>query len=306
MAAVVTKRKKIQFSKGCVYEGKPFSGCRWVEDKFDGLRGGIMFEGNTGSAVTLTGLPIPNAQHIIDELASNGNFRGMMLDGELKSTNWNESSSIVKTQSPHPHALDLQFYVFDLIPLGIWERKDTTCVLQERKMELRRRMEYDQRVKAHREMPHVKYVDHISVKENDHAMLLTLRNEAISRGLEGIMIKDPSAVYAYRKTNDWLKWKPVNEDDFVITGAKEGLGKHAGRLGALNVVGMKDITSRKNLIDYAFEVGGGYTDLERQELWSDFLNGRVLGRILQAEFEIAADIPVRNPVFIRMRDDKDM
>src|SRR5271157_5070738 len=96
MTAVVTKRKKIQFSKGNVYEGKPFSGCRWVEDKFDGLRGGVMFEGNTGSAVTLTGLPIPNAQHIIDELEASGNFRGMMLDGELKSINWNESSSIVK------------------------------------------------------------------------------------------------------------------------------------------------------------------------------------------------------------------
>ena len=298
MAPVVTKRKNIGFAKGNVYEGKPFKGIRWAEDKLDGLRGGIMFDGNKGSAVTLTGLPIPNAQHIVDELSRSGNFRGMMIDGELKSTNWNESSSIVKTQSPHPHALDLKFHVFDIIPLGIWERKDTTCFLEDRKMELRAR------IGRSKGLEHIHYVDHVVVRENDHAMLLTLRNKAIARGLEGIMIKDPSAVYAYRKTNDWLKWKPVNEDDFVITGVTEGLGKHAGRLGAVNVIGVQDVTTRKRLINYKFEVGGGYTDHEREEYWADFLNGRLIGRIIQAEFEEAEDIPVRNPVFIRIRDDK--
>ena len=63
MAPVVERRKKIQFSKGNVYEGKPFNEERWVEDKLDGLRGGIIFDGGSGSAVTLTGLPVPNAQH---------------------------------------------------------------------------------------------------------------------------------------------------------------------------------------------------------------------------------------------------
>src|SRR4051812_19772720 len=100
MAAVVERRKKIQFSKGNVYEGKPFNEERWVEDKLDGLRGGIIFdvEGN-GTAVTLTGLPIPNAQHIVDEIATSGQFVGMMLDGEFKGRDWNESQSIVKKQS---------------------------------------------------------------------------------------------------------------------------------------------------------------------------------------------------------------
>ena len=295
MAPVVTKRKKIQFAKGHVYEGKPFSGVRWVEDKFDGLRGGFMFDAGSGEAVTLTGLPIPNAKHIVDEIMGSKNFRGMFLDGELKSTNWNESSSIVKTQSPHPHALDLQFHVFDILPLEIWEGQLPSAVLMDRKSDLRAR------ISRSKGLDHIVYTEHVSVQENAHGALLKLRNEAISRGLEGIMIKDPLAKYAFKKTNDWLKWKPVNEDDFVITGFKEGLGKHVGRLGALEVIGVNEITNRKNLIGYKFEVGGGYTDHEREELWADVLNGRIIGRILQAEFEVAADIPVRNPVFIRMR-----
>lgn len=296
MAPVVTKRKMIQFAKGNVYEGKPFGAARYIEDKLDGLRGGIIFDGESSSAVTLTGLPVPNAQHIVYELAASGQFEDMVIDGEFKGRDWNESQSLVKTQKPHPDADNLKFYVFDCMPTEQWASKALTLPLAKRKANLKARLNLSI-------LPHVVYVDHKLIHSSEQ--VLPFRNEANSRGLEGIMIKDPDAPYAFKKNNYWLKCKPVNEDDFEITGAAIGLGKHAGRLGAVSVIGVKDLTTRKNLVEYKFDVGGGFTDHEREMYWADFLNGKLIGRKVQVEFEIAEDIPVRNPVFMRIRDDKD-
>jgi DNA ligase-1 len=291
MAAVVERRKKIQFSKGNVYEGKPFNEERWVEDKLDGLRGGCIIQGADSSAVTLTGLPIPNAQHIVDELWASGQFDGMMVDGEFKGRDWNESQSIVKKQSPHPDALNLKYYVFDIMPIETWESKKGSLPLSLRKQDLKTRL-------TRSVLPHVVYVDHERIFSD--TSVIPLRNAAVKRGLEGIMIKDPTAPYAFRKNNDWLKCKPIKEDDFVITGATEGRGKNAKMLGALAITAP---ISGQIIVS---EVGTGFDDMTRKKLWADFLNGRLLGRMVQVEYqEITEDNSLRFPAFMRMRDDKE-
>jgi ATP-dependent DNA ligase len=290
MAPVVERRKKIQFSKGNVYVGKPFNELRWVEDKLDGLRGGIIFKGNVGTAVTLTGLPIPNAQHIVDELAASGQFDDQMIDGEFKGRDWNESQSIVKKQSPHPDALNLKFHVFDTMPTTVWETQKGSAPLCARKESLKKRV-------TGSILPHVVYVEHRPIFSD--MQVIPARNEANARGLEGIMIKVPDALYAFRKNNDWLKCKPINEDDFVITGATEGRGKNEKMLGALA------ITAPINGQIIVSEVGTGFDDMMRKRLWADFLNGRLLGRLVQVEYqEITEDNSLRFPAFMRMRDDK--
>jgi len=291
MAPVVERRKKIQFSKGNVYEGKPFNEERWVEDKLDGLRGGVIFDGGSGSAVTLTGLPIPNAQHIVDEFAASGQFDGMMIDGEFKGRDWNESQSIVKKQSPHPDALNLKYYVFDIMPTETWESMKGSLPLNLRKQDLEKRL-------TRSILPHVVYVDHKSIFSD--TQVIPARNEAVARGLEGIMLKVPTAPYAFKKNNDWLKCKPIKEDDFEITGATEGRGKNEKMLGALA------ITAKIGNVQIVSEVGTGFDDLTRKRLWADFLNGKLLGRLVQVEYqEVTEDNSLRFPSFMRVRDDKE-
>lgn len=288
MAAVVERRKKIQFSKGNVYEGKPFEGLRWVEDKLDGLRGGIIFKGNVGTAVTLTGLPIPNAQHIVDEFSASGQFDDQMIDGEFKGKDWNESQSIVKKQSKHPDALNLKFHVFDTMPTHVWEAASGSLPLTLRKQDLEKRL-------CRSILPHVVLVPHRTIVSD--AQVIPARNEANARGLEGIMIKVPTAPYAFKKNNDWLKCKPVNEDDFTIEGATVGRGKNADMLGALALVGFVGSTLVRS------EVGTGFDDLTRKQLWADYLNGKLIGRIVQVEYqEVTEDNSLRFPSFMRTRD----
>jgi ATP-dependent DNA ligase len=289
MAPVVERRKKIQFAKGNVYEGKPFGAARYVEDKLDGLRGGIIFDGDSASAVTLTGLPIPNAQHVIDEMAASGQFDDMMIDGEFKGRDWNESQSIVKTQKPHPDADNLKFYAFDCMPTEQWESKALTLPLAKRKANLKARLNLSI-------LPHVVYVNHKLIHSSEQ--VIPARNEAVARGLEGIMLKDPDAPYAFKKNNYWLKCKPINEADFFITGAFVGRGKNANMLGALQIMNEK--------LGVECEVGTGFDDLTRKQLWADYLNGRLMGRIVQVEYqEVTEDNALRFPAFMRMRDDKD-
>lgn len=289
MAPVVVRRKKVQFAKGNVFEGKPFAAARYVEDKLDGLRGGIIIRDGKGEAVTLTGLPIPNAQHIIDELVASGQFDNTMVDVELKGKDWNESQSIVKTQKPHPDALNLKAYIFDCMSAEAWEKQIKILPLAKRKAELRARFTYSI-------LPHCVFVEHTLIHSD--AQVIPLRNAAVARGLEGVMVKDPDACYAFKKNNDWLKAKPIKEADFFITGAFVGRGKNADMLGALQIMNEK--------LDVECEVGTGFDDLTRKQLWADFLNGKLIGRICQVEYqEVTEDKSLRFPSFMRMRPDKD-
>lgn len=287
MAPVVERRKKIQFAKGNVYEGKPFEGVRWTEPKYDGLRGAVL---DTEVAVTLTGLDIPNAALIVKELADSGQFEGMVLDGEFLADDWNLSQSIVKSQKPHPEVDKLNFRVFDMLTVDEWNSKTCTRTLTERKQELTKRLKA-----AIATVPHVYLTPHTIVRtELDIRVEL---DEHVLRGFEGIMIKDPDSTYSFKKNNDWLKAKPVNEGDFFITGAFVGRGKQAGMLGALQIMNEE--------LNVECEVGTGFDDATRIQLWTDFNSQTLIGRICQVEYqEVTEDNSLRFPSFVRMRDDK--
>ena len=65
-------------------------------------------------------------------------------------------------------------------------------------------------------------------------------------GFEGLVL---------RQSDHWIKVKPEETHDVAITGFVEGKGKHLGRLGY--------VTTDKGA------VGAGFTDAERQLLWTE-------------------------------------
>jgi DNA ligase-1 len=109
-----------------------------------------------------------------------------------------------------------------------------------------------------------------------------LNAHAIANGYEGIMIKDPNAVYETKRSVAWLKQKPFIEVSLTVIGLEEGTGKNAGRLGALIVEGVDDgKTIRTN-------VGSGLTDEQREEIWDNQTS--VIGQIV----EVRADAATKN------------
>jgi DNA ligase-1 len=131
-----------------------------------------------------------------------------------------------------------------------------------------------------------------------HDQLQRYAEDAVFRGLEGIMIKDVAAPYECRRSSSWMKWKPTITVDLAIVGFEEGTGRNVGRLGAIVCEG----TDNGKLI--GVNVGSGLSDLQRDQYW---LNRDSL---LEQVVEVQADAVTQNqdgtyslrfPRFVRFR-----
>jgi DNA ligase-1 len=85
--------------------------------------------------------------------------------------------------------------------------------------------------------------------------------ETVKAGYEGIMVKDPESPYETKRTASWLKIKPFIEVSLTVVGFEEGTGKNVGMLGAVIFEGEDD--GRFIHVN----VGGGFSDEERDEIW---------------------------------------
>ena len=101
-----------------------------------------------------------------------------------------------------------------------------------------------------------------------------INTQAVAGGYEGIMIKDPLAVYECDRTVAWLKIKPFIEVSLEVQDVEVGTGKNAGRLGALVCEGVDDGQAIR------VNVGSGFTDDLRNSIWLDRTS--VIGQVLKS------------------------
>jgi DNA ligase-1 len=125
-----------------------------------------------------------------------------------------------------------------------------------------------------------------------------INQEAVDGGYEGIMIKDPVAIYECKRSVAWLKLKPFIEVSLEVTDVEEGTGRNQGRLGALVCGGQDDGR------DIIVNCGSGFTDDDRATYWDH--RNRLVGQIV----EVRADAVTQNqdgtyslrfPRFLRFR-----
>lgn len=136
------------------------------------------------------------------------------------------------------------------------------------------------------------------------AQLREFNRETIEAGLEGIMIKDPEAPYQCRRTDAWLKVKPVYTVDLEVVGIEPGKpeSKFANTLGGLVCRG----EDQGRIVEVT--CGGGFSEELRDEIWRN--QDKVLGRIVEIKGDAltrAQDSEtwsLRFPVFVGFRDDK--
>jgi len=112
--------------------------------------------------------------------------------------------------------------------------------------------------------------------------ILAQLQRANELGYEGLVL---------RQGEHWIKVKPEETHDVAITGFAEGKGKHRGRLGY--------VTTDKGA------VGAGFTDVQRQFLWSEAMTRRLVGQVIEVScMQITPNGQFRHPFFLRMRPDK--
>ena len=146
--------------------------------------------------------------------------------------------------------------------------------------------------------------------------------QALAAGHEGLILKNPSSVYAPGKRGkNWLKIKPVMETlDLVVIGAKWGEGRRASFLGSYRL-GCRD-TATGNILDMGF-VATGLTDEALAELTDMFRELILLEKGMEVEikpaviFEVAYEeiqkspnyssgYALRFPRMVAVRDDKSL
>jgi bifunctional non-homologous end joining protein LigD len=142
--------------------------------------------------------------------------------------------------------------------------------------------------------------------------------EACRKGWEGVIAKRADSPYVHRRSPNWLKFKCVNEQEFVIGGYTDPQGTRRG-FGALLIGYYED-----GRLVYAGKVGTGFDDrvldwlaeklsrLQRNDPPFDdgllprkgvhWVHPRLVGQIGFSEW--TRDGRLRHPRFIGLREDK--
>ncbi|HEX8687608.1 MAG TPA: ATP-dependent DNA ligase, partial [Pyrinomonadaceae bacterium] len=170
--------------------------------------------------------------------------------------------------------------------------------------------------KLFRETDRVKMTESVVTDSADEQAAFFRR--AIEEGHEGLMAKDPDAVYVPgRRAENWMKLKPAFETlDVVITGGIWGSGRRKGLLSSL-IVAVRDREEFKTV----GKVGTGFSEEALRELTAR-LEPAVIstrGRDVEVEPEVVIEVDfqdiqktaryragyaLRIPRFKRVRTDK--
>ena len=266
---------------GANHESK-VSGQKLIEVKLDGVRViTIVYPDGNVDQYSRNGKELVNFEHIKQQLGKNAKFfaEPMVLDGEVMSSSFQDLMKQVHRKSD-VLANDAVLNLFDIITL----REFKEGIGKHRQLDRSYSLQVWYAPIAD-SMPNVNVIGQELVNldtDDGQERFKEINATAIAGGYEGIMIKDPKAVYETKRTVSWLKQKPYIEVSLTVVGTEEGTGKNVGRLGALIVEGTDDGKLIRT------NVGSGLTDNNRIEYWAarDNLVGNVV--------EVRADAVTQN------------
>ncbi|MFN2555356.1 MAG: non-homologous end-joining DNA ligase, partial [Nitriliruptorales bacterium] len=223
-----------------------FSHPDWLfERKLDGVRAIAVREGNEVRLLSRNQKRMDSAYpELIEAVAAVGPHR-FVLDGEIVAFEGRRTSfarlqariHLREPQRARRTGVSVYYYLFDLLHLDGYDTR--RLPLRARKSLLRAAFEF---VDPLRFTPHRNHEG-----EAYYA-------QACRSGWEGVIAKRAGSRYTSGRSRDWLKFKCVSAQEFVIGGFTEPQGSRVG-LGALLVGYHEDGSLR-----YAGKVGTGYDE----------------------------------------------
>jgi bifunctional non-homologous end joining protein LigD len=293
---------------------EPFSKPGWLfELKLDGYRLRAAREDGRVSLVSRNGHDLTAAFPEIARAVAALPYEGLILDGELVVADDAGRPSFSRLQNraklsrlPEIKRAAVEtpatLYVFDLLafegydvrPLPLVKRKAVLAKLLPRAGALR-------------------FSDHFETKGE------ALYEHVVRLGLEGIMAKKADSAYSGGRSANWLKIRADRTDDFVVVGYSRPKGSRGG-FGALHLGGYQD-----GQLIYTGRVGSGFNSKQLKEVSAE-LEGAVRPTppcegplpeskdhvwvepqlVVEVRYkERTLDGLLRQPVFLRFRDDKE-
>lgn len=266
-----------------------------VEPKLDGLRCVAVKSNGHVTMFTRSGNVLETLP-TIKKVLTDSPWDNFALDGEIMGADWNESASVVMSHKRAKDDSGMVFHVFDAMAFVDW--KD-----QENFMPLHERVELIEELVRQVDHPAVVQVQGVTAKcEKD---LFEFYSSALEKGYEGVMVKDLASTYSFKRTSCVKKLKPVATYEGMVIGSYSGTrgSKREGLWGGFDVVLPNGIVTR---------LGGGFSDKLKAEI--DLDPDSWVGRVLEMEGQpepgtpdgLTKDGKVRFPVFVRVRDERDV
>ena len=242
---------------------KKMIGKKQIEIKLDGVRVLTIIRKNKVEMFSRNGKQFHNFGHIIEEIENvikeNPTPYDLVLDGEVMSANFQDLMKQVHRKDGK-QTKDAVLHLFDLCPLTNFQKGRWETNQAERSLLVKEWV-----AKHSILLKHVQTLDWENVDLDTidgQKRFVELNKSAVEGGYEGVMIKDPQAMYECKRTHSWLKAKPFIEVTLKVVSVEEGTGRNEGRLGAILVEGQDDGYK------YRLSCGSGFSDIQRDEYWS--------------------------------------
>ncbi len=238
--------------------------------------------------------------------------RGYVYDGEIIAPEFlevlekNQNSLEVNVDRSHfsevaSHVFSHEakkvgvFVAFDLVPMEEWNLKEPTQTYEVR-------FEHLEEIIHTTDMEFITLVDtyeDILQKsiEQDLDLVPTVFTKYMRLGYEGLMIKDISARYQFKRTKSLLKVKTMDTLDLTVTAIFPGTGKYENSLGGVKVAYKNGLTG----------VGSGFTDEEREYYWNN--PNEIIGKTIEVSYQAETSnkegiFSLSFPIFKGVRKDK--
>lgn len=276
------------------------SGEKLIEVKLDGVRViTIVYPSGHVDQYSRNGKELVNFPHIKNQISKCADVfaEPVVLDGEIMSASFQDLMKMVHRKSD-VDANDAVLNLFDVITLREFQLGIGENAQVDRSVTLA--AWYGQFADA---MPNVTIVGQELVDlstPGGAARFRQINQDAVEGGYEGIMIKDPHAVYECKRSVAWLKLKPYIEVSLTVIAVEEGTGRNVGKLGALICEGEDD--GKRIRVN----VGSGFSDIHRDTYWQE--RDKVLGQIVEVRADAATKSQdsettwsLRFPRFLRFR-----
>ena len=261
-----------------------------VEAKLDGLRCIAVKHRGEVSMFTRSGTPIetlPRIKAAIETLKADD----FVLDGEAMAASWEDSASVMMSSKTKKDDSGMLYHVFDCVSFEDWQTQKSETHYRARLLDI-------SMIVGDVQGTPFRYVK--STLAANETELRDFYAQCLDEGYEGVMLKDMTAPYRWKRSDAILKLKPVATEEGVVVSwyeAKEST-KRAGQFGGFVILTPNGVTTR---------VGGGYSDEVKSKIFSDGPDTYV-GRIAEVEHQppFTPDGKLRFPVFCRFRDTADV
>lgn len=275
--------------------------------KLDGVR--CVIQGGMALSRTLKPIPNKHIQAVLGQLPEVEGLDGELIVGEPTASDCYRAtmSAVMRAEG----APDFTFYVFDL---------HGTCG------QFSARLNHLQRLY----LKHKTAIEGLVVPLAHHQVtceveLAKYERQMLELGYEGIMLRSPTAHYKFGrstlKEQGMLKLKRFEDSEAVVIciaelmhnenarivnelGSARRTSHKAGKVGAsmLGALTVKDLVT-----GVQFEVGTGFLECERMDIWEQHQRHELVGRVIKYKhFPVGVKDKPRHPVFLGFRDDIDI